>query len=70
MVTLFCCFLACGEKREEVLGQWSLGLQLTKNKRPRVSPLVLYDFSARCLKFFYPILRVRNKGIVTGSDEI
>ena len=39
MVTLFCCFLACGEKREE-LGRWTLGLQLTKNKRPRVSPLV------------------------------
>ena len=36
-----------------------------KNKRPRVSPLVFNDFSAGCLKFFQPILRVRNKGIVT-----
>ncbi len=61
MVTLFCCFLACGEKREEVLGHWSLGLQLTKNERPRVSPLVFNDFSTGCLI---------NEGIVTGSDEI
>ena len=38
--------------REEVLGRWSLGLQLTKTKRPRVSPLIFNDFSAGCLKFF------------------